>query len=164
MAALLAAVLATRAAGAAEPPAALVPSAFQRAMRSALFPAWGQLTNGKSKKAVVLFGVQTYLITRIVEESRAANESQRRFEALDRLDSADAETLAAATAARGSAQDHFDTRRDLFFWGLVAVFYGSIDAYVDAHLGDFDKDLDESRGVFGGVNPAEKSVEVGVRF
>jgi hypothetical protein len=133
-------------------------------VRSAVFPAWGQLTNGKSKKAVVLFGVETYLITRIIEESRAANESQRRFDALDRLDSTESETLVAAAAARASAQDHFDTRRDLLFWALVAGFYGAIDAYVDAHLGEFSEDLEESRGVFGGVNPAEKSVEVGVRF
>jgi hypothetical protein len=151
------------AAAAAERPE-LTPSALQRAMRSAVFPAWGQLTNGKSKKAVVLFGVQSYLITRVVEETRAANESQRRLLALERLGETDPASLAAERAARDSAQDHFDTRRDLLFWVLVSGFYGAIDAYVDAHLGDFDEELEKSRGVFAGADAVERSVEVGVRF
>ena len=31
------------------------PGPFERAVRSAVFPAWGQLTNGKNKKAAILF-------------------------------------------------------------------------------------------------------------
>lgn len=157
------AALAAPASFAAEPPP-LQPSAFQRAVRSAMVPAWGQLTNGKSKKAAVLFSVQSYLITRIIVESRAASESERRVAALEGMGGTDAASLAALDAAQASAQDHFDTRRDLLFWALVAGFYGAIDAYVDAHLGDFSGDLEESRGVFGGVDPAAKSVQVGVRF
>ena len=35
------------------------PRPFTRALRSAVFPAWGQLSNGKSKKAAVLLAAQT---------------------------------------------------------------------------------------------------------
>lgn len=138
------------------------PGPFARAVRSAVFPAWGQLTNGKNKKAAVIMTVQTYVITRMIEESRAAHESDRRADALAFRE--DAAGIALHDAARASAQEHFDTRRDLLFWALVGAFYGAVDAYVDAHLAGLDKELEEDRGLFGGVDPAGRSVEVGLRF
>ena len=138
------------------------PRPFARAVRSAVFPAWGQLTNGKSKKAVVLFTAQTYLITRVLGESRAAHEADRRAATFAGRE--DPAGLALGKAARANAQEHFDTRRDLLFWSLMGAFYGALDAYVDAHLGRFDEELDEGRTLFGGVDPAGRAVEVGLRF
>ena len=138
------------------------PSPFARAVRSAVFPAWGQVTNGKSKKAVVVFAAQTYLVTRVIGESRAAHEAERRAAAVAGRE--DPASLALGLAARASAQQHFDTRRDLLFWSLMGAFYGAVDAYVDAHLGRFDEELDEGRTLFGGVDPQGRTVEVGLRF
>jgi hypothetical protein len=147
---------------AAEPVPPGTPGPFARAVRSMVFPAWGQLTNGKSRKAVVLFTAQTYLITRVIEETRAAHESDRRADALERLP--DAGSALGARAARASAQEHFDTRRDLLFWALLGACYGAMDAYVDAHLGNFGTELDEGRRLFGSADPVERSVELGLRF
>jgi hypothetical protein len=158
----LAVGLAATGARAAEPVPPGTPSPFARAMRSAAFPAWGQVTNGKSKKAVILFTAQTYVFTRVIEESRAAHESDRRANAL--LRRGDEESLASAAIARASAQDHFDTRRDLLFWALIGAFYGAVDAYVDAHLGSFGAEVEKDRGLFGAADPAERRVELGVRF
>lgn len=149
---------------AADTTPAQTPSAFRRAVRSAVFPAWGQLTNGKPKKAVVLFGVETYLVTRALRETRAAHASARRADALRDAAVEGASATALETSARASAQEHFDTRRDLLFWMILAGFYGAVDAYVDAHLGDFGEELDEGRTLFGAADPAERSVEVGIRF
>ncbi|MFN8178685.1 MAG: DUF5683 domain-containing protein [bacterium] len=142
----------------------ITPSPFQRAVRSAVFPAWGQLTNGKSKKAVILFGVQTYVITRIIDESRAAHASQRRGDAL--LAAAREDSFAAAELrdARAAAQDHFNTRREMLFWAFLGGFYGAMDAYVDAHLGNFGEELAEGRKLFADADPGARSVEIGVRF
>ncbi len=162
VAALLGAVAGAPAARAAEPVPEGTPSPFARAVRSAVVPAWGQLTNGKSRKAAVVMTVQAYVLTRLIEEHREAHESRRRADAL--ADRTDAEGMALAGIARDSAQEHFDRRRDMLFWALIGAFYGAVDAYVDAHLGNFDRELEEDRELFGAVDPAERRVEVGIRF
>jgi hypothetical protein len=136
------------------------PSPLQRAVRSVAFPAWGQLTNGKNKKAVALFSAQAYLYTRIVVETRKGNESVRIADRLER----EGATLGDVNVARESADDHFGRRRNLFFWAIVAGFYGALDAYVDANFGDFEKELEEGRTLFSHVDPLDKSVEMGFRF
>ena len=136
------------------------PTAFQRAARSAVIPAWGQITNGKSRKGTILFVVQTYLYTRIAIETREAHEAKRWKESLERSGAEAAEI----DVAQDWAQEHFDTRRNLFFWAILAGFYGAVDAYIDANLGDFEKDLEDGRALFGNVDAAERSVEVGVKF
>jgi len=146
------------------PPTASEPSPLERAFRSALFPAWGQLTNGRRKKAVVLFSVQTYIYTRLVLETRRAWEAQREADRLTALGSEDPGVLADLSAAEAASQNHFDRRRDLLFWALVGGFYGAMDAYIDAQLGDFEGELDKDRSLFGGIDPAQGTVELGLRF
>lgn len=141
---------------------AIIPSPLNRALRSAAIPAWGQVTNGKAEKAVLQFGVQAYLLTRIIIESREGGESLR---TADRLRGLDSEAFAGQiSVAEAKADDHFSRRRDLLFWWIIAGFYGALDAYVDAHLVDFDRELEEGRELFSGVDPVEKRVELGIRF
>ncbi|NNE42769.1 MAG: hypothetical protein HKN12_01045 [Gemmatimonadetes bacterium] len=134
------------------------PRPLNRALRSVAFPAWGQLTNGKNRKAAVILGIQTYVWTRVIMEGRKGNESERRIARL----TAEGAPAAEIDQAEFSAEEHFDTRRDLLFWAIMTTFYGALDAYIDAHLGDFDRELEEGRELFGAVNPT--GVEVGLRF
>jgi hypothetical protein len=136
-----------------EPPG---PSAFNRAARSALFPAWGQLTNGKNEKAAILFAVQTYLYTRILVETRRGHEYERL--ALSTVDPD------VAWRAELTAEDSFQRRRNLIFWVILTAFYGAIDAYVDAHLGDFEREIEDSRRLFTEADPATGGIALGVRF
>jgi hypothetical protein len=138
----------------------IIPSPFRRSLRSAVVPGWGQLTNGKPKKAVVQFGVQSYLLTRIVIESRDAGQANRAADALRGMEDAAGEV----DRLEAKAEDHYKRRRDLFFWWIVAAFYGALDAYVDAHLGDFEKDLEDGRTLFSGVDPVSGNVQLGLRF
>jgi hypothetical protein len=127
-----------------------------------VFPAWGQLTNGKPKKAAVQFSVQTYLLTRIVIETRRAGQAERDA---DWLRSTGEEGLEGEIGlAESRAEDHYKRRRDLFFWWILAAFYGAMDAYVDAHLGDFEKELEDGRTLFSSIDPVGSSVELGIRF
>ena len=151
---VVALMLAVAGAGAAEAQEWDGPTPFRRAVRSVVFPAWGQLTNGKYTKATLLFSFETYLWTRIVIETRAAKESDR-FAASE-IDPGQAERMAA--------EDHYKRRRDLFFWLIVTSFYGAIDAYVDAHLGEFEKELEDGRELFAGMGEDGTSLQVGVRF
>jgi hypothetical protein len=134
----------------------IVPSPANRAARSAVFPAWGQLTNGRTVKTAALFALETYLVTGIIQESRQAAADQRASEAA--LDPAAEEVYA------GLADAHYDRRRNLFFWSILTVLYGVIDAYVDAHLIDFDEEIEDRRELFGGIDPVEQTIALGVRF
>jgi len=136
------------------------PSPLNRAVRSAVFPAWGQLTNGKEKKAAILFGIEAYVWTRVITETRKSTESERR---LDRLE-AEGATAFEISRAEASLEDHRRTRRDMLFWVILGGFYGALDAYIDANLGDFDEDLEEDRGLFAGVDAGARQVELGYRF
>ncbi|MDP6528815.1 MAG: DUF5683 domain-containing protein [Gemmatimonadota bacterium] len=132
------------------------PSPFARAVRSAVVPAWGQMTNDRPVKASVIFAVQAYLYTGILVESRRATDFQSRA-----VNAADAGTQAWL---EDRAQEHFSRRRNLVFWSILGAFYSAVDAYIDAHLGDFEEDLEESRTLFAEVDPHEGTIAVGIAF
>ncbi len=134
----------------------IVPSPANRAARSVAFPAWGQLTNGRTAKTAALFALETYLVTGLIAESRRGGADQK---------SADAATdETTVDYYEGQADAHYDRRRNLLFWTILTVFYGVIDAYVDAYLVDFDEELEDRRELFGMVDPVESTVGVGFRF
>jgi hypothetical protein len=132
------------------------PSPANRAARSFIFPAWGQLTNGSPVKAAGLFALETYLATGIIVETRRGESKRRLADA--------APDDATELLYDGLADAHFDRRRNLIFWSLLAVFYGVADAYVDAHLGEFDREIHEGRELFGNIDRVEQTIELGVRF
>ena len=101
--------------------------------RSIAFPGWGQFYNGKYFKSTVVFGTETTFITLAVIEWKRRNEHKRKFLNLP--------------------QDHpdkdwefeqfrfYEDRRNLFLWITAGiVFLSMFDAYVDAHLYNFDKE------------------------
>ena len=101
--------------------------------RSVAFPGWGQFYNGKYFKSLAVFGTETTFITLAVIEWKRRNEHKRKFLNLP--------------------QDHpdkdwefeqfrfYEDRRNLFLWITAGiVFLSMFDAYVDAHLYNFDKE------------------------
>jgi len=141
------------------PPAAEAspgPSAANRAARSALFPAWGQLTNGSTAKTAALFALETYLASSIIVESRKGAYKEQLADA--------APDEATELMYDGLADAHYDRRRNLIFWSLLTVLYGVADAYVDAHLGDFDREIEEGGELFGKIDRVDQTIELGVRF
>jgi hypothetical protein len=135
-----------------------VPFAFTRAVQSAVFPAWGQVANGRKVKAAMLFSFQTYIWTRVVIQTNRGREWQHEA---DRL-AAGGGTSSEVARAEALSDEHFETRRDLLFWAIIGSFYGALDAYIDAHLGDFDRELEDSRGLFAEIEPS--SARLGYRF
>lgn len=84
-------------------------------LRSALLPGWGQLYNGKPRKALLFAGSSAALLSLAAAEHAALDKAR-------------------------SAQEHEDrtARRNtrILFFAISATLAG-IDAYVDAHLADF---------------------------
>ncbi len=86
-------------------------------IRSALIPGWGQWYNGKKLKAVLVAAVELGLVANAVRLNQKVVASRSETE-------------------RSFWQD----QRNLQFWLLLATkLLSMLDAYVDAHLSDFDE-------------------------
>jgi len=118
------------------------PSIFFAPLRSAVFPGWGQLRNGKTLKAVLVFSVESYLVMSAVAEHYQAEEAYRRMELLNRSGQGE-----AAEELYRSYSDHFDRRDQLAWWTAGLIMLSMLDAYVDANFFGFDEEVRESSRV-----------------
>lgn len=89
-------------------------------LRSIFVPGWGQFYNGKWLKGLLIAGAELGLITNAVVLNKWANEATTDEEYYFYIDN-----------------------RNLSFWLLGAtILYSMADAYVDAHLFQFDESPD----------------------
>ena len=92
--------------------------------RSALFPGWGQLRNGRHIKAALFSAAAAGFAGASISETRNLNRAE--------------------ASERQAAAGRRNTRLLLF---LVTATFSAIDAYVDAHLADFGVSLAGSPGI-----------------
>ncbi|RKY89407.1 hypothetical protein DRQ09_01365, partial [candidate division KSB1 bacterium] len=89
-------------------------------IRSAIIPGWGQWSNGKRLKSFLVASVESYLIVRFVDYyqkySKTEDEKEKEF--------------------------FRDQRSKYGWWLLLAYILSLMDAYVDAYLKDFNKNMD----------------------
>lgn len=102
------------------------PGPAQALVASAAYPGLGQLMNGAEPKAVLLGGAEAFLVARLVLEDRRTRHSLRLYNQTGRGTYFD------------DYSEHFDNRQTLLWWVVVAALLGIADAYVDAHLDNFD--------------------------
>jgi len=104
-------------------------------LRSVAFPGWGQFYNKKYLKAGLAFGAETTFLTLMAIEWKRMDDHKKLFDSM--------------------SQDHpdksweyeqykfYQNRKNLFLWSTIAtIFVSMFDAYVDAHLYDFDKEME----------------------
>jgi hypothetical protein len=100
-------------------------------LRSVAFPGWGQFYNRKYFKSAVVFGAETTFITLAAIEWGRMNEHKRNFQNPDHPD----------RYWEFEQFEFYEDRRNLFLWITAGiVFLGMFDAYVDAHLYNFDRE------------------------
>ena len=106
-------------------------------LRSIFFPGWGQYYNGKYLKALLVFGLEAGFIGAAVYYNQRAHDDQE--------------------SAEGRA--FYADQRNTNYWrtGLV-ILLSMLDAYVDAHLSDFDESTDLSLRAFPVVDPTSSSI------
>jgi hypothetical protein len=110
--------------------------------RSALVPGWGQWTNQRRLKAVLVAGAEVAAGVQLVD---AHNDTQ---DALDRQEAAIAAGDEAQAALAGAEYDTAFERRATWAWvTATAVALAMLDAYVDAHLLQFDADFGPNPGI-----------------
>ena len=86
-------------------------------IRSVAFPGWGQWYNGQKIKAFLAFSVEGFLIGLSIYYNRKAQQSEE-----------------------GSQLEELwtDRRNGTYWFLLAATLLSGVDAYIDAHLYDFD--------------------------
>ena len=100
-------------------------------LRSVAFPGWGQFYNRKYLKSTVVFGGETTFITLAAIEWGRMNKHKRNFQNPDYPD----------RYWEFEQFEFYEDRRNLFLWITAGiVFLSMFDAYVDAHLYNFDRE------------------------
>jgi hypothetical protein len=95
-------------------------------LRSAVLPGWGQFYTGHPYKGSVIFVAEGMLVAFAWSENRKAN---RNLEIFDRT---------GESVYFDKYKKHFDRGQNLLSWAIVTFLYNMADAYVSAHLYDFD--------------------------
>ena len=102
-------------------------------LRSMVFPGWGQLYNRKYIKSLIVLAGEGYCIVEAIRNWDLADQAYDRFVQ---------EEDAGLRSLYYYDYDFYQDRRNLFLWlSGLAIFISMIDAYVDAHLANFDIDI-----------------------
>lgn len=120
-------------------------------LRSLALPGWGQFYNGQIIKAfIVLAGQGTLVGFAIYYHNKQADAGKRAIEFSGQRDFYLAQ------------EDFYRDRRNLMFWLMGATkLLSMLDAYIDAHLYDFDAGPDLALRV-GALPDASKPVVMGL--
>jgi hypothetical protein len=114
------------------------PSPGGAALRSLVLPGWGQAANGRWLKSAVAFGVYAGYLGWGISLNQDKQDAVGRFNA------------AATDSARAvweAEVDRLDSDRNGKYWiAGFATLMSMLDAYVDAHLRNFDKRMDAEVG------------------
>ncbi|MBK8165759.1 MAG: hypothetical protein IPK64_07310 [bacterium] len=113
-----------------------------------LFPGWGQLYADGGWRAALAFGAEMYFWSNLLSRDRQA-----------RRDLDHAATLPEGDFGRSFAEslavEHHEQMKDFVWWSGGALLIIALDAYVGAHLFNFDRDAvpvpDRWEDVFGPV-------------
>lgn len=113
-----------------------------------LFPGWGQLYSDGGWRAALAFGTEMYFWSNLLSRDRQARRDLEFAATLEvgAIDRLFAENLAA---------EHHEQVKDFVWWSGGALLIIALDAYVGAHLFNFDHDAvpvpDRWDDVFGPV-------------
>jgi hypothetical protein len=103
--------------------------------RSVAFPGWGQLYNKKYFKAGLAFGAEVTFLTLMAIEWKRTDDQKKIFDSLP-LDHPDKQY-------EYNLYIYYRDQRSLYLWSsLATIFISMFDAYVDAQLYDFDKEME----------------------
>ncbi len=106
--------------------------------KSVVFPGWGQYSNRKYIKAILVFGVEIYLIYKAIDLGQEASDWKERWRA--------APTELKSEYFR-TYSDFRDRRNSHIWYTALTIFISMFDAYVDAHLAPFPKGIEKPEEV-----------------
>ena len=124
-------------------------------LRSAIFPGWGQFYTGHPFKAAWMAAAgATFLTLTVRADSRISDLADRRSPLLDPTERAALEADIEAWRVE---------RRRWLVWTATIWIYAVVDAYVDAHLHDFEAEEPRFRLTLGGLGKRSLAPLLGLR-
>lgn len=119
-------------------------------LKSVLFPGWGQYSNKKYLKAVLVFTVESYVVYKSIELGNKASDWHEKWRGVP-----DTLTVLKSEYFRKYA-DYRDRRNSFLWYTALTVFLSMFDAYVDAHLAPFPDSIKKVEDVSIEMQPAEE--------
>ncbi len=116
--------------------------------KSVAFPGWGQFSNGKYIKAGLIFAVESYFIYKAVYYGGKASDWKEKWKSAPE---------SQKYLYFNQYADYRDTRNSFLWYTGLTVFLSMFDAYVDAHLANFPKDIPASDNVSLDFDPGPES-------
>jgi len=103
-------------------------------LRSMVFPGWGQLYNRKYIKALVVFGGETYLVAQAIRYWSKTDDWFEKYTSTE-------DNALRYQYYNNEYLFYKDCRNLYLYFSGLAIFLSMVDAYVDAHLANFDIDI-----------------------
>ncbi len=130
-------------------------SPFGALVRSVVFPGGGQFYNKKTLKGSIVFAAESGFLVAAIVEWKRRDQHQRNFERLP--------PSSPNKAWEFELYGYYRDMRNTHLWCVAGiVFFSMLDAYVDAHLYNFEKD--RVREVNVSLAPQVEKEKVGVFF
>ena len=102
-------------------------------LRSLVFPGWGQLYTRNSWRAALAFGAEMYFWTNLIARDQRARRDRQFADTFEDGSVNDVYYLAVG-------DEDWKQMRDFAWWSGGALLILALDAYVGAHLFNFDQD------------------------
>lgn len=115
-------------------------SPTKAALYSAVLPGGGQLYNHAYAKAGVVWGVQAYLIGRAIVHDDKVEEYRGKYRKTD--------DVYMKQFYETKLQEYKELRTSDFWWMGATTILSVLDAYVDAHLSNFDAEKERIHLLF----------------
>jgi len=100
------------------------------AIYSAVIPGGGQFYNHAYVKAGIVIGVQGYLVASAIANDKKVDDYRKL--------ASNTNDVFLQQHYKSRQQEHKEMRTSDFWWMGITVVLSVLDAYVDAHLSDFD--------------------------
>ncbi|GAB1468809.1 hypothetical protein MASR2M64_15630 [Candidatus Cloacimonadota bacterium] len=126
-------------------------SPTKAAVYSALIPAGGQIYNHAYVKAGVVIGVQAYFLTSALIHDGKVNDYRKKGK--------ETNDLFEKQIYKTKQNEYEELRTSDFWWMGITMALSVLDAYVDAHLSDFDAEKSKIHVLF-----EEEKLQVQYRF
>lgn len=100
-------------------------------IRSLVFPGWGQFYNNKKLKALLIFGTEVGLLANSIYLNQKYQEWNQKYK--------ESEPGYEQSIILANREFYINNRNSSTWWLVGVTLFSIADAFVDAHLSDFDE-------------------------
>jgi hypothetical protein len=130
-----------------------VKSPTRAMIRSLVFPGWGQWYNNKKFKALLIFGTEIGLLANSIYLNQKYLEWDQKFK--------ESEPGYEQDVIFANREFYINNRNSSNWWLVGAILFSMADAFVDAHLSNFDESSNLS---FLNISPMGDGNYTGIRL